>query len=277
MKNTGLVAASILLGSTVTITPVLAAEDDIAEVAGESGAGFIGLGVSYKPDYEGSDDYEGNIAPFGRYNWASGRNISLGGTAGSESAARVKGNILRKEGRDGLELGPVLQYRMKRDDDVDNKRVSKMKEVDAATEAGAFIGFTSGNWSGDITFATDVSSEHDGSLLYFNGGYRIPVNDKFDMKLGAHVTWADDDYMDTYFGVSNSDSVRSGLNRYSASSGIKDAGISATGFYRFNQTWGVAGLVGYTQMLNDAEDSPLVDDVGDESQLKAVVAMTYSF
>ena len=149
--------------------------------------------------------------------------------------------------------------------------------MDAATEAGAFIGFTSGNWSGDIPFATDVSSEHDGSLLYFNGGYRIPVNDKFDMKLGAHVTWADDDYMDTYVGVSNSDSARSGLNRYSASSGIKDAGVSVTGFYRFNQTWGVAGLVGYTQMLNDAEDSPLVNDVGDESQTKAVVAVTYTF
>ena len=120
MKNTGLIAASILLGGTMTITPVLAGEDDISEVAGGAGAGFIGLGAAYKPDYEGSDDYDAKIAPFGRYNWASGRNISLGGTSGSESAARVKGNILRKEGRDGLELGPVLQYRMKRDDDVDN-------------------------------------------------------------------------------------------------------------------------------------------------------------
>ena len=276
MKKTALIATGILLGGAMTMTPVLAAEDDISEVAGGD-VGFIGLGAAYKPDYEGSDDYEAKIAPFGRYNWASGRYISLGGTAGSESAARVKGNILRKEGRDGLELGPVLQYRMKRDDDVDNNRVGKMKEVDAATELGAFIGFTSGNWSGDITFATDVSSEHDGSLLYFNGGYRIPVNEKFDMKLGAHVTWADDDYMDTYFGVSNSDSARSGLKRYTASSGIKDAGVSVTGFYRFNQTWGIAGLLGYTQMLNDAEDSPLVNDVGDESQLKAVVAMTYSF
>ncbi len=277
MKKNALIATGILLGGVMTMTPVLAGEDDVAEVAGGSGAGFVGLGVAVKPDYEGSDDSEGKAAPFGRYNWASGRFISLGGTAGSESAARVKANILRKEGRDGLELGPVLQYRLKRDDDVDNKRVSKMKEVDAATEAGAYIGFSSGNWSGAVTFATDVSSEHDGNLLYINGGYRIPVNDKFDMKLDAHVTWADDDYMDTYFGVNNRDSARSGLSKYTASSGIKDAGVSVTGFYRFNQTWGLAGLVGYTRMLNDAEDSPLVNDVGDENQMKAVVAVTYSF
>lgn len=277
MKKAALIATGMLLGGAISVTPVLAGEDDVSEVAGAGAVGFIGLGMAYKPDYEGSDDYEGNIAPFGRYNWASGRYVSLGGTAGSESAARLKANILRKEGRDGIELGPVLQYRKKRDDDVDNKKVSKMKEVDAATEAGAYIGFTSGNWSADLTYAADISSEHDGSLMYFNGGYRIPVNDKFDMKLGAHMTWADDDYMDTYFGVSNSDSNRSGLKKYSASSGIKDAGVSVTGFYRFNKTWGVAGLLGYSRMLNDAEDSPLVDPVGDENQMKAVVAVTYTF
>ena len=186
-------------------------------------------------------------------------------------------DILSKDTSGIFQLGPVLQYRLKRDDDVSSRRVSRMKEVDAATEAGAFVGFTSGNWSGDMTFATDVSSEHDGSLLYFNGGYRIPVNDKFDMKLGAHITWADDDYMETYFGVSNSDSARSGLKRYTASSGVKDAGISITGHYRFNDTWGLAANLAYTQMLNDAEDSPLVNDVGDETQYSGVLAITYSF
>jgi outer membrane protein len=276
MRKITLIAAGMMLGGSVTMMPVMAADDDISEVAG-GGAGFIGLGAAYKPDYEGSDDYEASIAPFGRYNWASGRYVQLGGTQGTERAARLKANILRKEGRDGLELGPVLQYRMKRDDDVDNNKVGNMKEVDAATEAGAFIGFTSGNWSGNITYATDISSEHDGSLMYFNGGYRVPVSDRFDMILGAHVTWADDDYMDTYFGVSNSDSARSGLKKYSASSGIKDAGFSVAGLYRFNKTWGIAGLLGYTRMLNDAEDSPLVDPVGDENQMKAIAAVTYSF
>ena len=36
-------------------------------------------------------------------------------------------------------------------------------------------------------------------------------------------------------------------------------------------------LLNYTRMLNDAEDSPLVQKVGDENQYKAVVAVTYSF
>ena len=132
MRKITLIAAGMMLGGSVTMMPVMAADDDISEVAG-GGDGFIGLGAAYKPDYEGSDDYEASIAPFGRYNWASGRYVQLGGTQGTERAARLKANILRKEGRDGLELGPVLQYRMKRDDDVDNNKVGNMKEVDAAT------------------------------------------------------------------------------------------------------------------------------------------------
>jgi outer membrane scaffolding protein for murein synthesis (MipA/OmpV family) len=39
----------------------------------------------------------------------------------------------------------------------------------------------------------------------------------------------------------------------------------------------VIGNVSYTRMLNDAEDSPLVKDVGDKNQYTAVVALTYNF
>ena len=162
-------------------------------------------------------------------------------------------------------------------DDVDNSKVDKLEEIDAATEAGAFVGVTTGNLSFDMAYAADVSSEHDGQLLYLNSKYKLLVNDKFSMFVGAHLTWADDDYMDTYFGVSGGEAAKSGLSKYSASSGFKDAGISLTGIYDINDIWGIAANVGFTRMLNDAEDSPLVDSVGDENQFEAVVAVIYSF
>ena len=84
-------------------------------------------------------------------------------------------NVLTKDSGGILELGPLLQFRLKRDD-VDNKQVDRMKDVDTATEVGAFAGFKSGDWSAEVAFATDVSDEYDGSLVYFNGGYRIPVS-----------------------------------------------------------------------------------------------------
>jgi outer membrane protein len=267
------VAGILMLAGTVAVSSAFA-YSEIADEVGQQGQGFVGLGVGTVPDYEGSDTNEGTIAPFGRYNWASGRYITLGGTANAERAARLKLNVLTRD--TAWELGPVLQYRMKRDD-VDNNKVDKMKEVDAATEAGAFLGWKVDRLSLSTTYVTDVSDEHSGDVWYFNGYYDFPVNEQFKLTLGAHMTWASDDYMETYFGVDSKDSARTGFSKYKANSGFKDSGLSLIGLYKFNQTWGMAGVVNYTRMMNDAEDSPLVRKVGDENQWKAVVAVTYSF
>ena len=276
MKMNSLLCVGAALGLAIIASPASAYEEMSNDFETPAGGGFVGIAGLYRPDYEGSDDYQFYGAPFGKYQWASGRYVSLGGTSGSERAARLKANILSKDTAGIWQFGPLLQYRLKRDD-VDNNKVDKMKDVDAATEAGAFIGLDSGPWTASISFATDVSDNHDGSLLYFNGGYDIPVNQRFKLNLGAQMTWASDDYMETYFGVKPKNSARSGLPKYTASSGIKNAGMALTGQYAFNKTWGLLGNVSYTRMLNDAEDSPLVDKVGDKNQYVTVIAVTYSF
>lgn len=277
MNHTQLVSVSAaLLALGMTASPVMAYEEMSDEVGeGESG-GFVGLGVTYSPDYEGGDDYEAGIGPFGRYNWGSGRYISLGGTSGTEKAARLRANLISKEQSNIWEFGPLLQYRFERDD-VDNNKVDNLKGTDAAVEAGAYVGLNTGPWSAGIGFAADVSSEYDGYLIYTKGKYDIPVNEKFAMNIGAHLTWADENYMSDYFGVTGAESARTGLSRFRADSGFKDIGIGLTGNYKFNKQWGMLGNVSYTRMLNDAEDSPIVDDVGDENQYSVVVAVTYSF
>ena len=72
------------------------------------------------------------------------------------------------------------------------------------------------------------------------------------------MTWASDDYMETYFGVDGKDAARSGFSKYSAGSGFKDTGLVLIGHYKFNQTWGMAGALNYTRMLNDAERNNFV-------------------
>ena len=126
-----------------------------------------------------------------------------------------------------------------------------------------------------MSFAADVGDEHDGYLVYLNGAYTATVNDDFKLKFGVRTTYADDDYMDTYFGVSGSDSARSGLKQYSADGGMKDVGVSVTANYAMTKSWGITGVVSYSKLLNDAKDSPLVDDEGDDNQLGAVLAITY--
>jgi len=171
----------------------------------------------------------------------------------------------------------VLQYRFKRDGNVENDKVAHMQTVPREEEAGGFVGWHTGGLSLSMTGVYDISGESDGTLFYFNGLYRLPMSDKFEVAAGAHTTWASNDYMETYFGVSAPNAASSGFPRYSADSGMKDAGLSLIGHYKFTKTWGMIGNLNYTRMLNDAEDSPIVKDAGDENQYTAVVALTYNF
>jgi len=276
MKKSFAVSASAMTLAAVFSMPAVAYEEVSGHVEKEGG-GFVGVGVISKPDYEGSDDNTTTAAPFGRYNWASGRFVSLGGTGGSESAARLRFNLVTRDVSENWTMGPLLQYRLERDDDMDNGQVKRMEKVDAATELGAFIGYQSGAWAADVSFAADVSDEHDGYLMYVKGSYDLVKTSTTTLVLGVNATWADDDYMDTYFGVNSSNVGTSGLPFYNAGDGWKNIGASLTGFYRFNKTWGMAANIAYTSMRNDAEDSPLVDGVGDQNQVNGILAVTYSF
>jgi outer membrane protein len=274
MKTISLRTLITLLACAFT-APVAMAYDEISGDIAPKAGGFLGLGITYRPDYEGSDNYEARIAPFGRYNMASGRYISLGGTAGSERAARLKMNILTRD--TSWEIGPVVQYRFKRGGDVENNKVSHMQTVPNEQEAGGFVGWHTGGLFLSMTGVYDISGESDGTLFYFNALYRKPITERFEMAVGAQTTWASNDYMQQYFGVSSSNAARSGLPQYDAEKGLKDAGLGLIGHYRFTKTWGVIGNVSYSRMLNDAEDSPLVSDVGDKNQYTGVVALTYTF
>lgn len=277
MKSVLPTSIAVAVLSTMLALPTMAYES-IPEP--EDGNGFIGFGIISKPDYEGSDDNKTTAAPFGKYNWSSGRYVNVGGTGGAETAARVSLNLVTTDMSSNWTAGPLLQYRLKRDDDVENQQVEKLQEIDAATELGAFVNFKSGRWSSEFSFAGDVSDEHDGYILYLKSSYALVESSKMLVALGASTSWADSNYMDTYFGVDKNNVGNSGLPFYSADSGFKDATLSLTGVYFFNKTWSVAGVASYTRMLNDAEDSPLVEGnqgVGDKNQPAAIVAVMYAF
>lgn len=238
--------------------------------------GQIGIGAAMLPDYEGSDDREATLTLFGSYKWDSGRYVALGGTNEAGRALRVKANLVSDAWSPTWELGPVLQYRMERDD-VDNDRVDRMKDVDAATELGAFVGFRSGPWAASLTYATDVSDEHDGAVTELAGSYKLAVNNALSLIFGASMSYADGDYMNAYFGVNSKNVGTSNFSNYDADSGIKDYGLSVTAEYGLDQNWGLVGGIKYYRLTNDAEDSPLVNDVGDPDQISASLAVTYTF
>jgi outer membrane protein len=93
----------------------------------------------------------------------------------------------------------------------------------------------------------------------------------------ASTTYASDRYNEKYFGIDPDNARRSGLRRHDAEGGIKDVGLSVTATYLFTERWAVTGLVGVTQLVGDAADSPIVEDEGSATQGLFAPGLVYNF
>jgi outer membrane protein len=233
-------------------------EDFAKAMEQESKAGqqaTIGLGAGVVPDYEGSSDYQAVPFPFLRFYWGTGCFIGLEGLT-------LRANLFPSP---IWEFGPVIRYRMGRDD-VEDNAVDRMRDIDDSTEVGAFLKFFVDNWDARVEAITDVSDGHDGYLIGFYTGYSVAIDRSWRLRLGASATYADDDFMDTFFSVDENNSLRSGLNTYKADGGLKDTGATVSALYNMSKNWSLMSIIGYKRLLGDAKDSPIVDKRGSANQ-----------
>ena len=226
--------------------------------------GMVGLGAGAAPDYEGSDDTTGIPMFMFNQRYDSGRSVNLMGPT-------LKVNLLAS---DRFSLGPVLNYHMGRDD-VDNKRVDAMDDIDDAIEAGVFGGLDIDNVLIGFELLADVSDNSKGSALKATAGYRWKATEVLTITPSIFATGVDDDYMDYYFGINNGNRGKTTLPNYKADGGLKDVGLSVVANYTPWEKWGIMGLFSYKSLLNDAKDSPIVDDEGDDKQVMLGLMVTY--
>ncbi len=226
----------------------------------------VGAGLGFKPDYEGSSDYEAVPVPFANVKFGNGMFVKLLGL-------NLRANLIPDK---MWNLGPVYNYRGERDD-VDNSAVDDMKKVSDANELGLFGGFNIDNWFVSLEFLADMGDAYDGWYSKLRGGYNWVINPSWALSIGASTTYADDDYMQTYFGVSRQDAARSGLDRYNADSGIKDVGLDLGLNWIITQSWSAKGIASYTQLVGDADDDSPVVDEGSEGQFFGAALVVYTF
>jgi outer membrane protein len=233
----------------------------------------IGVAGGIAPDYSGSVNYKFVAAPFVKYTF-------YGQMYGQLLATELKVNILDHP---WLRLGPLVNYRFERDD-VENSQVDRMKKIDSTAEAGAWIGVefkAAGNprqrFIASLDFMDDVGDVHNGWLITLSARYWYPISRPIDVSIGVSSTYADDNFMQKYYGVTTGDSIRSGLPVFSAGGGIRDVTVSPAIVYHLSQTWHLAAGVRYQALLSDAHDSPLVSGVGSSDQWLAGIGIAYTW
>lgn len=223
----------------------------------------VGMLAAVSPEYEGASEYEVDAVPYARISWRD--RVVL-------RARSLDINVLKSG---PLRAGPMLKSRGGRNDNRD-RSLRGLGDVDRAFEAGAFLRFKNGPYRIRVNALFDVADAHEGAVVEMRAGVRIPLSKPwFTLQLSS--TWADGDYMSSFFGVSALQSRRSILRRFNAEAGFKDVRLAVGSRLEITEHISAVTSLGYSRLLGDAADSPIVADHGERDQFFAAFGATYRF
>lgn len=265
-------AISILLLSGVSAIPQAVQAQDYNQMdyvqtrKSDSGSNWdvtVGGGALVLPEYEGSDEYEVLPVP---YVDASYKEILT-----FNPFEGLRYNVFR-EG--GLTLGPGLGFDFGREDD-EGDRLRGMGDIDPTIEGQFFVNYEFGKSSAEITFAQDLFEGHEGYTVEAELGHAFVFPSTYAfVRPSISTTYASDNYMESYFGVSQAQSQRSGNAAHNADAGFKDVSLNLFASMPITEKWSVNGLAGYSRLIGDAGDSPITES---RNQLMGGGFVSYKF
>ncbi|MBO9471388.1 MipA/OmpV family protein [Endozoicomonas sp. G2_2] len=97
------------------------------------------------------------------------------------------------------------------------------------------------------------------------------------LSLGPNIKWSSDDRNDALYGLCADEAARLGVSSYGAAGGLSSVGLDASLTYLVTEQWSVTTPAGMSQLLGDAADSPIVDDLGSATQASFAVPLGYQF
>jgi MipA family protein len=234
-------------------------------------SGRIGLGLATVPTYEGSPNRRTLAGPeltlsYRSRDWGSIEFGQRGLVWNAVEAGRFTFALVAKfdpgrKDRDPSTLNPTPG----------DKRLAGMGNVQASTEAGVGIGY------GPLMLVARQSlSERGPKGAQVDMSVEMPwsLSDRFELHFALGATWADRDYLQTYFGVTAAQAQATSFAVYTPKSGCRKVDASVGAEYAMAPGWKFQANVGFTRLDDDAAASPLV---GRRNGASAALAMAYAF
>ena len=226
------------------------------------------IGVESEPTYAGSDENEteadADVRAFYRDRRGHRWFVSLGEVGGLFS------------------LGPdtaasvVLEYEEGRDND-DDDTLTGLDEVEETVELQATLARRWGNFSAFAVLQPDILDRGKGFVWFAGIGYDRMINDRLRIHWSADLSGADSEHMNTEFGITPAESIRTGLPAFEAESGLKSVTLEFSGEYQLSSQWSLIGGLEVENYLSNASDSPLIDIEGSSTTYEIGIGVRYRF
>jgi MipA family protein len=258
LASAGLVTSLLAGGACAQAFDAVRLEGDDRQDSGR-----IGLAAIAGTKYLGSDERRYMAFPSIDYRWANGWFAGLGNGVGYRWKANAE-----------------LQYGVRLTADFGRKEsrssaLNGLGDIDARPEAGVFF-----NWapSHSLMFSSSMrygsGNDRDGLVLDLGMHTGIPLAMQWRLGLGLSATFANREYMQSYFGITPEQSGRSGYAVYEPGAGLRDIRLGSSLTYIINRDWAATLAVSASSLQGDAKDSPIVRE---RHPVTGVLAIGYRF
>lgn len=244
-RNNALLLAACSLASWAS-----AQTQDAGDFNGPQGAregGKVSLSVASPADYSGSDAPRVSVMPAVEYQWANGWFVG---------SNRGVGYNFSKD--------PTLQYGLGLGLDLGRREsatgaLAGMGSLEPRVEYGAFLNYTPDrHWRLSSVLRYGSGDTGQGATANLGASYALGIAPHWRLDVGVSTTWANAQYMQSYFGVSTAQALASGHAVYSPTSGLRDVGASLNLGYQITPSISITGGLQASSLLGDASNSPIV-------------------
>jgi MipA family protein len=133
------------------------------------------------------------------------------------------------------------------------------EKIKARLNPGAFANYAiNDNLTLRSALRLGVGDGADGSVLHLGGTYKVFQAGFFSVTMNAALKFADQNYMQSYFGVSPVQASTSGLKAYKSSAGFASTKVGITAATPLSREVFVFANVSMQRLHGDAANSPIV-------------------
>ena len=222
----------------------------------------LGAGAIVKPKYPGADSFL--VSPFPIFGVGRFYVPGLGQV--------VDGNKVKR----GFFVFPSFDINGERKAS-DSSDLTGTDTVDWAVEVGLGAGYRY-DWIRGFVEVRQGFNGHEGQVASFALDFITNPMDRLELIFGPRATWASNDYMDTYFGVTPSEAMAPGssLSPFNASAGFKTVGVVGRTRYELTDEVALHLRGGWERFIGDAADSPITK-AGNVNQFSFGAGLSYRF
>ncbi len=124
---------------------------------------------------------------------------------------------------------------------------------------GGLFGSYSQEWL-TLHAVVTAGAHHQGVLASLYPELEFHPLNRLTLSVGPQVSWANDPYMMTFFGINTAQSRIAGRAPYSAKSGVEMVSVKAGARYRLTDHWVMAVNLNAGRLQGDAANSPVTTD-----------------